>query len=103
MLKVRNYNFSKTVIEIFMSVYFFLISFNDLVEHDELKSIRMTEFSNENKNYNSMNDVQEPFNESETQSSYHKNVLSKILCLTFLIVIFVAGLCIRIFVDIGLI
>lgn len=50
-----------------------------------------------------MNDVQEPFNESETQSSYHKNVLSKILCLTFLIIIFVAGLCIRIFVDIGLI
>lgn len=78
-------------------------SFNDLVEHDELKSIRMTEFSDENKNYNSMNDVQEPFNESETQPSYHKNVLSKILCLTFLIIIFVAGLCIRLFVDIGLI
>lgn len=101
MLKVRNYHFSETVKEIFISVKFF--SFNDLVDHDELKSIRMTEFSDENKNYNSMNDVQEPFNESETQSSYHKNVLSKILCLTFLIIIFVAGLCIRIFVDIGLI
>lgn len=74
-----------------------------IIEHDELKSIRMTEFSDENKNYNSMNDLPEPFNESETQSSYHKNVLPKILCLTFLIIIFVAGLCIRIFVDIGLI
>nr|XP_011437638.2 multidrug and toxin extrusion protein 1-like [Crassostrea gigas] len=74
-----------------------------IIEHDELKSIRMTEFSDENKSYKSMNDVQEPFNESETQSSYHKNVLSKILCLTFLIIIFFAGLCIRIFVDIGLI
>lgn len=70
-----------------------------IINHDELKSIRMTEFSDEKKNYNSMNNVHELFNESETLSSYHTNVLSKILCSIFLIIIFVAGLCVRILVD----